>query len=178
MDASDQQRTGEILPGALLEYPSIRGELLQRLEMRQNLLSITLSLAGLFVSFGLANPGVSLVYSPLAVFLAMLWGQNEIRCRQIGKYIQQLEASIPGLRWESYYRDQTEQETRFGPWPLSIMAPAGIFVTTQAVAVTVGIATMTGTPVEWFLVALSALALTVTLALILHVRRTAARYRR
>jgi hypothetical protein len=38
-----------------LEYTSIRAEILKRIELRQQLMSITLTLAGAFIGFGVSN---------------------------------------------------------------------------------------------------------------------------
>ncbi|MFM7528344.1 MAG: hypothetical protein ACKO63_07625 [Nodosilinea sp.] len=75
-----------------LEYTSIRDEILKRIELRLQIMSVTLTLAGAFIGFGVSNTLLSLVYPPLAALLAMLWVQNDTRSRQLGKYIQSDDA--------------------------------------------------------------------------------------
>ncbi|MFM7220961.1 MAG: DNA-binding protein [Nodosilinea sp.] len=75
-----------------LEYTSIRDEILKRMELRLQIMSVTLTLAGAFIGFGVSNTLLSLVYPPLAALLAMLWVQNDTRSRQLGKYIQSDDA--------------------------------------------------------------------------------------
>jgi hypothetical protein len=76
-----------IKPGYKLEYTALRAELLKRIELRQQILSITLTLAGVFLGFGLANTAIAFIYPSIAVFLSMLWAQNDLRSSQIGKHL-------------------------------------------------------------------------------------------
>ena len=76
-------------PGLQLEYNALRSEILKRIEMRQQLTSITLSIAGLFLGFGLNNVGVALIFPLIGFFLASAWAQNDIRIRQLGAYIHE-----------------------------------------------------------------------------------------
>ncbi|MGZ9234768.1 MAG: hypothetical protein ACXW4E_04520 [Anaerolineales bacterium] len=66
-----------------MEYASLRGEIRKRIEMRQQIVSVTLTLAGIFLGVGLATQTVTLVYPPLAMFLAFGWAQNDFRIRDL-----------------------------------------------------------------------------------------------
>ncbi len=185
---SDEFRN--IVPASELEYTSIRAEILKRIELRQQLISITLTFAGTFIGFGVSkNTLLSLVYPALAVFLAMLWVQNDTRSRQLGKYIQSIESSgsIPGLGWESFYRREKESETRLGSWPLSVIAPGGTFLFTELMAIGVGLSdnftatpiefNFTATPIEWVFLTISVAALIFTFWLLIVAKQKSSRYR-
>lgn len=174
---SDEFRN--IVPASELEYTSIRAEILKRIELRQQLMSITLTLAGAFIGFGVSNTLLSLVYPALAVLLAMLWVQNDIRSRQLGKYIQSIESSgsIPGLGWESFFRQEKESETRLGSWPLSVIAPGGTFLVTELMAIGVGLSKFTATPIELVFLTISVAALIFTFWLLIVAKQKSSRYR-
>jgi hypothetical protein len=162
-----------------LEYTSIRDEILKRIELRLQIMSITLTLAGAFIGFGVSNTLLSLVYPPLAALLAMLWVQNDTRSRQLGKYIQSIEASgsIPGLGWESFYRREKESETRLGSWPLSILAPGGTFLVTELMAIALGLSKFAATPIELVFLSISCVALLFTVWLLIVAQQKSTRYR-
>ena len=84
---SRQNKTTD-LHGVDLEYNSLRGEILKRIELRQQIISITLTLAGIFLSFGLSTDTVALIYPPLAAFLSIAWAQNDFRIRDLATYIR------------------------------------------------------------------------------------------
>ena len=56
-----------IKPGCKLEYNALRSEVLKRIEMRQQIMSITLTLAGVFIGFGLKDSEVAFIYPFIAV---------------------------------------------------------------------------------------------------------------
>lgn len=164
--------------GIELEFSALRAELLKRIELRQQLISITLTLAGVFLGLGLNNNTIALIYPVLNSLLAMQWAQNDIRSRQIGKYLQHMENLIPGLGWETYYRKGWESETRLGPWPLSILAPGGTFLLTGLIAIGIGVTNFSFTPVEWILLTISIIAVLFTIWLLNMARRQSIRYRK
>jgi hypothetical protein len=66
-----------------LEYQQCRAEILKRIELRQQLIQITLTFAGVLIGVGVQsrNMLISSIYPPLAFCFAMLWAQNDIRGR-------------------------------------------------------------------------------------------------
>ena len=132
--------------GLQLEYSSLRREVFQRIKDRQQTVSITLTIAGVFLSFGLGNPGIALIFPPISFLLATGWAQNEIRIRQINKYIRdQLEPKIPGVGWETFTM-QRNMKAHAGPIPLAALSPAGTFLLTQVFAVGLGLVQFTVHP--------------------------------
>lgn len=118
------------------EYSAIKSEMLKRIEMRQQLISITLTLAGIFLSFGLTNEMVTLVYPPLAMFLAFGWAQNDFRIRRMARYIRDnLENLEIGLNYETAMHDDRLFDTSLATWRFVVISHSGIFLFTQVMAV-------------------------------------------
>ena len=119
-----------------LEYQQCRAEILKRIELRQQLIQITLTFAGVLIGVGVQsrNMLISSIYPPLAFCFAMLWAQNDIRGRQLGQYIREEIEGEMG-RWENFYRSRLSAETVFGGYPLSILAPGGAFIISEVVAI-------------------------------------------
>jgi hypothetical protein len=127
-------------PGYGWEYSAIRNEILKRIEMRQQLISITLTLAGIFLSFGLSNEMVTLVYPPLAMFLAFGWAQNDFRIRRMGRYIREnLESLEIGLNYESQMQEDRQIDTSLATWRFVVISHSGIFLFTQVMAIGIDI---------------------------------------
>jgi len=125
-------------PGYGWEYAAIRGEALKRIELRQQLISITLTLAGIFLSVGLSNELVPLVYPPLAMFLAFGWAQNDFRIRKIAQYQRDhLESLDIGLNYETAMQADRFTEKGMGAWRFVVISHSGIFLFTQAMAVAI-----------------------------------------
>jgi len=150
-----------------LEYQQCKAEILKRIELRQQLVQITLTFAGVLIGVGVQsrNMLISSIYPPLAFCFAMLWAQNDIRGRQLGQYIrEEIEGGMG--RWENFYRSRLSAETVFGGYPLSIMAPGGAFVITEVVAIVFLAFYAVNSPKErWILLVIDALALLGTISL-------------
>lgn len=124
------------MPGYGWEYNALRGEILKRIEMRQQLISITLTLAGIFLSFGLTNEMVTLVYPPLAMFLAFGWAQNDFRIRRTAEYIREnLEKLDIGLKYESTMDADRLTDKSLATWRFVVISHSGIFLFSQIMAV-------------------------------------------
>ena len=125
-------------PGYGWEYSAIRAEALKRIELRQQLISITLTLAGIFLSVGLTNEMVPLVYPPLAMFLAFGWAQNDFRIRRIAQYQRDnLENLNIGLNYETAMENDRLIEEGMGAWRFLVISHSGIFLFTQVMAVAI-----------------------------------------
>jgi hypothetical protein len=141
-----------------VEYKALRDEIVKRIGLRQQTLSITLTIAGVFLGIGVTTQAVALVYPPLAMFLAIGWAQNDLRIRHAATYIRDhLEAKTPHLGWETHVH-QRREETRGRAFRLVILSHGGVFVLTQVVAIVIGLLTFKHTPLEWALLMIDVLA--------------------
>jgi hypothetical protein len=151
------------LHGIDLEYNSLRGEILKRIELRQQLVSITLTLAGIFMSVGISAELVVLIYPPLAALLAFSWAQNDIRIGNTAKYIREKLETMPlGLHYETYAYQEREKGEGLGSFRFVILSHTGIFLFTQIMAIAVEIAKSTSfstySPLKWVLLAIDLIA--------------------
>jgi hypothetical protein len=159
-------------PSAEMEYVSLREEMLNRLSARQQLISITLTLAGAFAGLGWSLGAIVLLIYPLiALLLGAGWAQNEVKLRQLSNYIRErLEGTIPGLGWERYSR----QKEGVGAWSLEVLSVGGILLLTQLLALGLGFYQITqgyaGGPIQWILLLLDIAAVVALLWLISYVR--------
>ena len=127
--------------GSDLEYTALRGEILKRIELRQQLISITLTLAGVFLGVGLGTESVALIYPPLAMFLAFGWAQNDFRIRNLAEYIREfLETPGTGLQYESMVQAGRVSTKGLGSWRFIVISHVGIFLFTQAMAIIIELA--------------------------------------
>ncbi len=138
------------------QYTSLRSEIEKRIDIRQQILALTLLVAGTFLTVGVqpAVPEVVLLFYPLiAMFLGAIWEHNDLRVGQINFYIRievekHLGALGPG--WETFrsktfpsrhrpHRSrQSGQRHPLTPRPgLIVFATRGMFFTTQAMAIIV-----------------------------------------
>ena len=128
-------------PGIELEYNSLRSEILKRIELRQQLISITLTLAGVFLGIGLGTQSVALIYPPLAMFLAFGWAQNDFRIRSSAEYIREhLEKPSTGLMYEHRVQARRASTSSLGEWRFVVISHIGIFIFTQVMAVVIELA--------------------------------------
>lgn len=90
----------------LQEYDALRNEILKRMEIRQQLFTFTLVIAGSFLSVGLAtnlNYKLLFAYPLISLFIAGSWMQSDFRIYQLGQYIKnQVETKFlpTGGGWE------------------------------------------------------------------------------
>ncbi len=162
MSSSPDSRISTDTRGVEIEYAALRNEILKRIEMRQQIISITLTLAGVFLGVGLNNQPVALIYPPLAMFLAFNWAHNDFRIRITAKYIREnLETAMPSLRYETRTSEQRKQGEDLGTWRFLVLAHSGVFLLTQLMAVGVGIAKFGSNLLEWFLLGLDIIAVLV-----------------
>lgn len=139
-----------------LEYTTLRDEILKRIDLRQQLISILLTFAAGFLVFGLGTPVVAFVFPPLAALLALAWGQNDFRTRKAAEFIRKEIEPILGLSWES----QSQIQRQESGWRWVIFSHGGIFFFAQLMAMVVGAPKFTASPVEVVLIMADILAMT------------------
>jgi len=130
-----------------MEYKALRDEILVRIDLRQKLLATTLILAGAFLGFLANNPeyqSASLIYPPLAAFIAVAWTQDDYGIRDASIYIREyIEKEIPTLRWEHYKRELR----RTNRWhSIILLSHLGVIIITQFMALAIGLSVPTR---EW-----------------------------
>ncbi len=153
------------------EYNALRSEILKRIEIRQQMLSVALTIAGVFLGVGITTGAVALIYPPLAMFLALGWAQNDARIADIGIYIRtHMEPGMPGLNWETYSQQRRESAPWKG-WRFTVLSHAGVFVVTQIMALGVGLFRFTATPIEWTLLVLDGLSILLVLRVMSRMQR-------
>lgn len=138
--------------GIDLEYKSLRDEILARIRLRQQIVTATLTLCGVFLGFGLNNAALAFIYPPLAFFLSLGWAQNDYRIRTLASYIRnQLEPSFAVDGWETKVNEKRKTAS-LGHWRYAILSHGGIFILSQMLAIGIGVPLFTWQPVEWFLI--------------------------
>lgn len=120
------------------EYTSLRDEVIRRTEMRNNIITLAIGVAGALLGFSFTNPEIALIYPPLAFFICMMWAQNDIRALQISDYLQQLETKDSLLGWVTYYKKVQGRGSFIKGLPFSVIAPGGVFIITSLIALGIG----------------------------------------
>src|SRR4051812_7608374 len=91
-----------------LEYTTLRGELIKRVESRQRLLEITLVSAAAVLTINLTGPEwsrVLLAFPILVMFLAFGWLHHDLRLQRLATYVKtQIEPAF-----------QRQSTSPFGP---------------------------------------------------------------
>jgi hypothetical protein len=158
-----------------LEYKSLRNEILKRIELRQQLIAISLTLAGIFLSVGLTTNLVVLIYPPLAAFLALGWAQNDFRIRDIANYIREnLESSKNNLRYETYVQKMRKESNGLGSWRIVVFSHSGIFIFTQLMAVGIELSKTTSLnypPIKWILLSIDLVAFLIVIWIAVQSKR-------
>lgn len=134
---------GTFVDPALLaaQYSAMRAEMIKRLEIRSQIVALTLVVAGTFLSVGAQTSvpeSALLVYPLIAMFLAASWKQNDTRTGQMVRFIRDkiekhIGPSPAQLGWESYRRDSHP------PSKLTPFSVSGVFVVTQLLAMALAV---------------------------------------
>jgi hypothetical protein len=142
-----------------VEYTALRNEITKRIEMRQQIVTLTLTLAGIFLGVGLTRASVALIYPPLATFLALAWAQNDFRIRVAAKYIrEQIESSTQGLGYETFVQRDRESKEGLGAWRFLVLSYSGVLLITQLMAIGIEFSKWPFNPVQWALLGVAAAA--------------------
>jgi energy-coupling factor transporter transmembrane protein EcfT len=165
MSADSERLDPEVKSAMLVEYATLRDEILRRLDLRQQLLSLNLTIAAVFFGVGLGTRTVAFVFPPLAMLLAVAWSQNDFRIRKINLYIRTfIEPLIEGLGWESHSQSLREQGG-LQAWRLVVMSHSGTFFFSQIIAIIIGLLDFTYTTGEWILVVIDMISVVIVILL-------------
>src|SRR5258707_6889287 len=136
------------------QYTSLRSEIEKRIEIRQQILALTLLVAGTFLTVGVQSnvPEVVLLFYPIiAMFLGSIWEHNDLRVGQINFYIRteiEKHLGVFGPGWETF-RLQTfrpaqrqtrrnlgkQKHTLTPQFGLIVFATRGMLLATHAMAI-------------------------------------------
>ena len=64
-----EQMDEKTIENMKLEYNALRSEIVERIGLRQQMLSITLTVTGVVLGFGVNNGTIALILPPLILFL-------------------------------------------------------------------------------------------------------------
>jgi 8-oxo-dGTP diphosphatase len=155
----------------LNEYRALRDEILKRTELRTQVLTFTLIIAGTFFSIGaqkLVEPVVLLIYPILATFLAAIWAQLDNRIGEIGEYIRNtIELKVPGIGWENFIRTEYSKSKYLTQRKLASVSAGGIFIFTQLLSIVIAFyMKLSFSPIEIILFAINVFLISLTIFLI------------
>ena len=154
------------------EYSALRNEILKRIELRQQLIAILLTLAGVFLGVGVGTETVALIFPPLAAFLAFGWAQNDYRIRDLAKYIREkLESEATGLGYETFVSQARKQSKGLGSWRFVVLSHGGTFLFTQLMAIGLEVVKGTFNPLEWVLITIDVLSIVIVIWIITQAKR-------
>ena len=164
-------------PLVAAEYKALRDEILKRVEFRYQLLNLTLISAGTLLGAGLNTNSapVLLVYPIVGAFLAAGWAHNGEAITTMVKYVrEELEDAHTGLGWENYLLKHPDRHFLYRG--LGLIYAAGIFLTTQFIALMLGLIKATSAPVDYqntdlVLLVADVIAILCTIAVLLINRR-------
>lgn len=156
---------GDISNIRVAEYSALREEIQRKVDTQFQVVSLTLLVAGTFLSLGLTgtvNHLVLLVYPIIATFLAAEWTHKSVSILLIARYIRdKYEQTEGGPEWETWVRD-----ARKGKFPLTFVAAFGVFLGTQLLAVALAYPHLTYQPQELGLLAIDGICVLFTLVMI------------
>ena len=152
----------------LAEYSALRIEMLRRIDMRQQVLTFTLVIAGTLLTFGLQTNVILLIYPILALFLANSWTQHDNRIGEIAVYIRnEIEPLLKGVNWETYVSTMhTGRKFR-----LVEFYALGLFWGVGILAIVLAWPRLTFTPNELFLLIADVIAIVLTFIFIRRGRK-------
>src|SRR5262245_45055992 len=124
--------------GLELEYNAAKQEVLKRIDVRYQIISITITIAGAFYGFGWSSGSIIILIFPVIGFcLALGWMQNELRIKHLNDYIyNDLSRTLPGLGWNAYINDKAP---KLNMWFSPLLSPGSVFILIQAIAVLLGL---------------------------------------
>lgn len=121
-------------------YEQLHSEINQRLDLRQGTLTFTLLVAASLFGLGLqqwVSALTVLCYPPLALFLACVWEQHDVKIGQIAAFLRQMEDSCfgdtPG--WERWRREHFKSKSHL----ISIPAK-GVFLASDLLGMLIALA--------------------------------------
>jgi hypothetical protein len=137
MDTKETNNVPKDTSFLLAEYTALREETVKRMDIEHQLATFTVIVFGTILGIGFQNNKITpliLLYPTLALFLSIGWSDCDSMTLLIGTYIrEQIEAALQtgSTGWEHYW--PTHGHSRY------YWAMKGIFISTQALAIVIGV---------------------------------------
>lgn len=150
----------------IAEYAALRDEVLKRIDIQHQIISLTLIASGTLVTIGVqASTTVALAYPILGLFLAAAWSLQSTRVRQIGNYIREnIEGTfLDGDQGWEHVR-HTGRAVKLGPFALH--GARGVLIGTQLLAVFVSLLITTFSIKDVVLFILDGMVIVLTIVLL------------
>jgi hypothetical protein len=152
----------------LVEYKSIREDILKRVELRQQILSITLTLTAAFLSAGIiqrniagdtidaiAFTSIALVYPPIATCLALGWAQHNWKIRELEENLDSIMnkkfALIKTIIEQSPSRGNLSNSWTHRWLNSIVFSHGGVFLCSQILTIFIGCSAFTWDNLSYFL---------------------------
>jgi len=130
----------------LNECTILHDEINTRMAQRGNLFTFTIITAGTLLSLGATtNPQIALFYPVLSLFLAAAWSDEDGKIGALSAYLHDQEMRYDLDGWENFHRKRRMSRPflaglqRFYPKSLLSLATRGVFLSTQLLAILVGV---------------------------------------
>jgi 8-oxo-dGTP diphosphatase len=122
----------------LVQFNTLRAEALERMSLRQQILTVALAGVGIFsigVTGEITLPIFLLLYPPLGLCLALAWSHHDVRTGEIGEYIMRyIEPHFAALNWEQFMRELYASTNNISK-RLAEYASIGTFIGTEIAAI-------------------------------------------
>jgi hypothetical protein len=133
-DKTGIQEPEEVKDFLIAEFSSLREEILKRIEIQHQLITLALIATGTIIPLGIQSSTIIiLAYPLLAMFISVAWSHSDRRIRHISAYIMCIEDKLLGGNrgWE--HMQGLIVRERFGKRLL--YASRGIFIGTQILSI-------------------------------------------
>ena len=122
----------------LVQFNTLRAEILERMNLRQQILTVALAGVGIFsvgVTGEITLPIFLLLYPPLGLCLAIAWSHHDVRTGEIGEYIiRYIEPHFVALKWETFMRELYAGRNNISK-SMAEYASMGTFIGTEIAAI-------------------------------------------
>jgi hypothetical protein len=179
MDDQPAQETFPTKEYLVAQFEALREEILKDMDAQNQLIGLTLLIAGTFLSLGTQQSvaeSTLMVYPLLAVFLAALWSDKQVGIVRIGTYIRDRFDSYVDeqWRWETYVaKVYQNMRTSRNVWGVR-----GLFMVTQTLALVLALTRFHSTLVDEVGAGIDLIAIGVTFMLLHEARRNEAAARK
>lgn len=150
----------------IAEYNALRAEIIKRSEIRYQIISLTLIIAGTILTIGLPSTAPSyvlFVFPIIGCFLTGIWAHNVAVPRRISTYIKEnIERQFKETGWETVIQEDWYSFSML----TSIISSSGIFLGLEFITLILGLLKSTFTPTDIVLIVFDCIAFLLTLLVV------------